>query len=226
MERFLLMILAIACAATVVWLMLMRKRLNMKWYMALLLSVVHVICGVLCVKVFARMEGGGSGAMSIFGAVLFMPVFYFIGAKLFKRPLAEVFDIFAVPMIFTLLCSRVNCLHAGCCLGLRIPGMEMRWPTREAEMVFYAIFLAIFIPKVWKGTSKGRVYPAYMAAYGIFRGIVECFRESNSATFLHISHIWALLSLAIGLGILWEMKARREKAEKAADEKPRGKKKK
>ena len=47
--------------------------------------------------------------MSIFGAVFFMPVGYYLGAKLFRRPLADVFDIFAVPMIFTLFCSRINC---------------------------------------------------------------------------------------------------------------------
>ena len=219
LDHFLLIILLAAGAATFAWLLAMRKRLQMKWYMALLLSVLHVLAGVACVKVFARMEGAGSGAMSIFGAVLFMPVLYFLGAKLFKRPMAEVFDIFAVPMIFTLLCSRINCLKSGCCLGLMIPGMDMRWPTREAEMVFYVIFLAIFIPKVWKRTSKGRVYPAYMAAYGIFRGIVECFRESSSTSFLHISHIWALLSLAIGLGILWDMQSKQKKGENAKGKK-------
>ncbi len=211
LEHFLMVILVAAGAATFAWLMLMRRRLDMKWYMALLLSAVHVICGVACVRVFARMEGAGAGAMSIFGAVFFMPVFYFLGAKLFKRPMAEVFDIFAVPMIFTLLCARVNCLKSGCCLGLMIPGASVRWPTREAEMVFYLIFLAIVIPKVWKGTSKGRVYPAYMAAYGLFRGVIECFRESSSPSFLHISHIWALLSLAIGLGIYWDRKTKEAK---------------
>ena len=210
-DHFLLVILLIAGAATFAWLMAKRKRLNMKWYVALILSAVHVVCGVLCVRVFARMEGAGSGAMSIFGAVLFMPVFYFIGAKIFKRPMAEVFDIFAIPMIFTLLCSRVNCLHAGCCLGLVIPGTSMRWPTREAEMLFYAVFLALMIPKVCKGTSRGRVYPFYMVGYGVFRAVVECFRESRSASIFHISHIWALLSVAIGLGVYWEMKTKEQK---------------
>ena len=212
LEHFLLVILVAAGAATFAWLLAKRKRLNMKWYAALILAVVHVFCGVACVRIFARMEGAGSGAMSIFGAVFFMPVFYFLGAKLFKRPVAEVFDIFAVPMIFTLLCSRLNCLKSGCCLGLVIPGTTTRWPTREAEMVFYVIFLAIVIPKVCKGTSKGRVYPAYMIAYGFFRGVVECFRESSSPSFLHISHIWALLSLAIGLGIYWDMKMKQNRA--------------
>ena len=210
-DHFLLVILLAAGIVTFAWLMLMRKRLEMKWYVALALSALHVMAGVLCVRLFARMEGAESGAMSIFGAVFFMPLFYFLGAKLFRRPMAEVFDIFAVPMIFTLLCSRVNCLKSGCCLGLMIPHTDLRWPTREAEMLFYVVFLALVIPRVRKGRSKGRIYPAYMAAYGAFRAVIECFRVSGSACFLHISHIWALLSLAVGLSFYWELKTKQRK---------------
>ena len=210
-DHFLALILLAAGAATFAWLLRLRKRLQMTWYAALILSVLHVLTGVLCVRVFARMEGAGAGSMSIFGAVFFMPLFYFLGAKLFRRPMAEVFDIFAIPMIFTLLCARINCLQSGCCLGLTIPHTALRWPTREAEMVFYVVFLALAAPRVWKGTAKGRIYPAYMAAYGAFRAVIECFRESSSASFLHISHIWALLSLALGLAICLEWNARRKK---------------
>ncbi len=208
--HFLLVILLAAGAVTFAWLMQMRKRLRMSWYAALALSVVHVLAGVLCVRVFARMEGAASGSMSIFGAVFFMPLLYFLGAKLFKRSPAEVFDLFAIPMIFTLLCSRINCLKSGCCLGLPIPHTSMRWPTREAEMVFYIVFLALAVPRVWKGESKGRVYPLYMAGYGAFRAVIECFRESSSASLFHISHIWALLSFALGLAVYLEMKNRKK----------------
>ncbi len=98
----LLLVLILAAVTTFVWLLQFQKRLRMPWWAALLLSILHVIYGVVCVRAFARLEGASSGAMSIFGAVFFMPVGYFLGAKLFRRPLADVFDIFAVPMIFTL----------------------------------------------------------------------------------------------------------------------------
>lgn len=207
-EHVLAVILFAAGVMTAVWLMLMRKRLQMKWYAALALSALHVLAGVLCVRVFARLEGAESGSMSLFGAVFFLPLFYFLGARLFQRPRAEVFDVFAIPMIFTLLCARINCLTSGCCLGLMIPHTSVRYPTREAEMVFYAVFLALAVPRVWKGTARGRIYPVYMAAYGAFRAVIECFRVSGSASLLHISHIWALLSLATGLAIALEMKTR------------------
>ena len=88
---------------------------------------------------------------------------------------------------------------------------QMRWPTREAEIVFYLIFLALIIPRVWKGTTKGRVYPLYMAAYGAFRAIVECFRVSSSETLFHLSHVWAFLALALGPSIYIEMNNRTKK---------------
>ena len=214
LDHFLMLILVAAGAVTCAWLLAVRKRLNMKWYAAVLLSVVHVLVGVLCVKVFARMEGANSSAMSIFGAVFFMPVFYILGAKLFRRPLGEVCDLFAVPMIFTLFCSRFNCLKSGCCLGTIIPGTTNRWPTREAEMIFYLIFLAIMIPRILKGKTKGKVYPIYMIAYGVFRGVVECFRESKTPGIFHLTHIWCLVAIVIGLGAYWTIKTKAEKQER------------
>lgn len=206
-NHVLLCVLLLAAIFTFLWLLRFRQRLRMTWWAALLLSILHVLYGVACVRVFARFEGAGVGAMSIFGAVFFMPLGYFLGAKLFKRSAAEVFDIFAIPMIFTLLCSRINCLAAGCCIGLPIGGTGFRWPTREAEMLFYLVFLAIEAPKVLRGRTKGEVYPLYMLCYGAFRAVVECFRYSAATNHLfHLSHVWAVLSLAVGLAIFAEIK--------------------
>ena len=128
------LMLASGAVFTIVWLLLLRKRLDMKWYTA-------------------------------------------------------VFDIFAIPMVFTLMCARVNCLFAGCCLGKIIGSTAMRWPTREAELVFYIIILVIMIPKVWKNKTNGTVYPMYMAAYGGFRLIEEFFREAATDSLFHISYL-------------------------------------
>ena len=209
------LMLATGAAFTILWLLLLRKRLDMKWYAAVILGILHVVCGVPCVRLFARMEGAGNGAMSLFGAVFFMPVAYYIGANLSGRKPATVFDIFAIPMIFTLMCARVNCLFAGCCLGKIIGNTAMRWPTREAELVFYIILLAIMIPKVWKNKTNGTVYPIYMIAYGGFRLIIEFFREASTNSLFHISHLWALIALAIGLSVYIEIRKRTIKAERS-----------
>lgn len=208
-SHILLIVLLFAGVVTFIWLLLFRERLRMTWWAALILAILHVFYGVFCVKAFAVIEGADVGAMSIFGAVFFMPIGYYVGAKLFKRPVSDVFDIFAVPMIFTLLCSRVNCLVSGCCYGLHIGDSMHRWPTRESEMLFYVIFLLIVAPMVKKGGMNGKLYPIYMIAYGIFRGINECFRYSaRTDSLFHISHIWAIVSIIIGIGILVYMNYR------------------
>lgn len=203
--------LAAATVFTATWLVLMRRRLDVHPAVAVLLAVLAVIYGMLCVKGFAIFEGDGVGAMSLFGVVFLMPVALFAGAKLFKRPMGEVFDIFTIPMVFTVMLARCNCLHAGCCLGRYMFGMDMRWPTREIEVLFYLVFLALMIPRVWTRRTKGRAYPLYMAAYGAFRAIIECFRESSSGTLLHIAHVWAFLALALGLSIYIELNNRTKK---------------
>ncbi len=199
------------------WLLLYKDRLRIKWYAAVLLAAVHTVCGVLCVKAFAIAESGFDmskvGNMSLFGGVFIMPLFYFAGAKLFKRPSADVFDIFSVCMIFTLLCARINCVISGCCLGRFIPGTHLRWPTREAEIVFYMVLLVVLIKQIRSGRSRGLIYPLYMSAYGAFRFVDECFRTSDGGHFFHLAHIWALISLFAGLSIYYSEKEKQKRKE-------------
>lgn len=205
-------LLGVAAIFTFFWLYAFRKRLRAKWYALLIISVLHIITGVMCVKLFAFLEapdGGFVGAMSLFGAVFFMPVFYIIGAKIFKRDMRQVFDLFTVPLVFTLACARVNCLIAGCCKGQIIPFIHsrtVRWPTREAELVFYTVLLTFFIIITVKDRTNGELYPIYLISYGIFRFIIEWFRVTGH-TFgpFHISHLWSLLALIIGASVYFEI---------------------
>lgn len=162
-------------------------------------ALLHTLIGVVCVKAFAFLEGA-AGGMSLYGSIFFMPVLYFAGAKLLRRSVADVFDCFTLCIVFTLLCARVNCLISGCCLGRLIPGSEsLRWPTRQLEVVFYLILLFVLYRKTQKEEFRGRSYPLFMMSYGVFRFIVEWFRESEHIYgYLHISHIWSLVAIAIG----------------------------
>lgn len=207
-------LLGIAGVFTFFWLFAFRRRLRAKWYALLIISVLHIFVGVLFVKLFAFLESPGEGykgAMSLFGAVFFMPLTYFAGAKIFKRDIREVFDLFAVPLLFTLACARVNCLFSGCCKGQIIPFITshtVRWPTRETELVFYAILLTVFIVTIIKKKNFGQLYPLYMTTYGVFRFIIEFFRvteTSRTAGLFHLAHLWAVVSFCIGAGILFEL---------------------
>lgn len=199
------------------WLFALRERLHMKWYVAIPIAILHTLIGVLSVKIFAFMETGFAldslGNMSLFGGVFFMPLVYWAGAKLTKRNLGLVCDLLTPCMIFTVMCARVNCILSGCCFGLPIPGMSgLRWPTREAELVFYLVLLVLLVRKVWRGQTHGEIYPLYMASYGAFRFVVEFFRyQEYSLGIFHLSHLWAAVSFAIGLSIYVELQAKGKK---------------
>ena len=206
------LLLGIGILFNVLWLYEFKVKLNINMAAVILISVLHTFVGVLSVKFFAFLEAGESGGMSLYGAVFFMPVIYYIGAKIFKRNVADVFDIFAICMIFTLMCARVNCLISGCCIGLPIPGMDgLLWPTRQLEIIFYIVLLAKLGSKVGKKTCNGTIYPIYMMAYGMFRFITEWFRESEQIIgILHISHIWSIVAFLTGTYIYIKISKKEE----------------
>lgn len=208
------MLLLVGTVFTFFWLVRFRERLGLKLYTAALLALLHTVVGVFCVCAFAALEAldiRAFGNMSLFGGVFFMPILYFALSKLLHCPGKEVFDIFSICMLFTLMCARINCLAAGCCTGKQIPGTVMHWLTRELEIVFYLVCLVIFGRWVWKEKINGKIYPEYMMAYGVFRFIIEWFRTSDSPYIFHKAHIWALLSLCLGLAVYLELQAKERK---------------
>lgn len=222
MERFtwltdcaLFILLGCGTLFNVYWLYRCRERLHLRWLSVLLLSVLHTVLGVLSVKVFALFETGNFSNMSLFGGVFFMPLFYWGVAKLAKQKAADVFDVFTICLVFTLMCARLNCMISGCCLGAHIPieGLtHLRFPTRELELLFYVILLSRLWRKVLSGSARGMIYPIYMISYGIFRFVTETLRFSDRTdSILHVSHLWALLSLGIGISIYGELQKKEKK---------------
>lgn len=214
-DHTLILLLGCGTLFNVYWLHRCRERLHLRWLSVLLLSVLHTVLGVLSVKVFALFETGNFSNMSLFGGVFFMPLFYWGVAKLAKQKAADVFDVFTVCLVFTLMCARLNCMISGCCLGAHIPieGLtHLRFPTRELELIFYVLLLSRLWRKVLSGSARGMIYPIYMISYGIFRFVTETLRFSDRTdSILHVSHLWALLSLGIGISIYGELRKKEKK---------------
>lgn len=214
-DHALILLLGCGTLFNVYWLHRCRERLHLRWPSVLLLSVLHTVLGVLSVKVFALFETGNFSNMSLFGGVFFMPLFYWGVAKLAKQKAADVFDVFTICLVFTLMCARLNCIISGCCLGAHIPieGLtHLRFPTRELELLFYVILLSRLWRKVVTGSARGMIYPIYMISYGFFRFVTETLRFSDRTdSILHVSHLWALLSLGIGISIYGELQKKEKK---------------
>ena len=218
-DHSLAVLLTVSAAFTDWWLWRCRERLRLDHRLAALaLAAGHIFIGLFSVKAFAVLEAfdmGAMGNMSLFGAVFFMPLVYWAFAKLSGRSAADVFDVFTICLVFTLMCARLNCIITGCCLGAHIPiqGLEhLRFPTREMELIFYVLLLSRLWRKVVTGSARGTIYPVYMISYGIFRLVTETLRVSSRAnSILHISHLWALLSLGIGISIYGELRKNEKK---------------
>lgn len=193
-------LLGLAATFNCFWLIQYRAKLRISEAVAVALGILHMVCSVLFAKIFAFMEGV-PGGMSLYGGLFFLPVTFCLVAGVTKRNIADTCDVFTIPTIVTVSCARINCLFSGCCLGTVIPGADgIRWPTRELELALYFVLYIVLHNKVGKSKNKGKLYPIYMIAYGVFRFIIEWFRETeNMVGFAHLSHIWSITAIVIGV---------------------------
>lgn len=212
----LMILLLIATIINFVWLYLNRKEMKMNIFIIILFSLVHTIIGVIFVSLFAYIESGFNkdslGNISLFGGIFLMPLIYFLYSLIRKVKISKVFDIFTISLISTLFCARINCLVSGCCKGIYLFNSDFRFPYRELELTYYLIFIVIFIKDIYKGKTNGLVYPLYLLSYGIFRFLFEFLRESDSSnSIFHIAHIWSLISILTGIGLIIFIKFNRGK---------------
>ncbi len=210
LDNSLILLLGIGTVFNFFWLRKHADDLRLTVLAAAVLAVLHTAAGVAAVKVFAvleKMDFGVMGSMSVFGVIFFLPLLYYTGAKIFRRNVAKVYDIFTPCMLMSIMFARINCILSGCCLGKYIPGLApARWPTREIEVVFYIVLLLLIIFGGIKKKTAGLLYPLYMISYGVLRFILECFREADTTSFFHLAHLWAVICFGIGLSFYLEIR--------------------
>lgn len=201
-------LLAIGVVISVFWVYNFQKEFRIKWYANIIVNILIVAVGVATAMLFARLEGAiagnADGNMSIYGAIFATPLCCLLGTLIFRRDKRATMDVLTLPIVIAATLARVNCLIKGCCLGLEIPGTDFRWPTREAELVFDIIFLIVIARMTAKKRFKGYNYPIYLISYGTFRFIIQWFRAEGFSVWgaLTLSHLWSILSVAVGLTLL------------------------
>ena len=199
---FLIIMLSAATIVCFLWLFIFnRERLHAKWWELIIVCLLHTFIGVGFVKLFAILESGGdfsNNGMSLYGGLFFMPLVYLIYAKAKKLPVFEIFDIFAVCLAITYFFARFNCIHSGCCLGKIYDNVHgARYPTREIEIVFFAVSAIGGGLLNVRGYLKEKVFLVFLGSYGVLRFILEFMRESSSAGIFHIAHLWSSLSIIV-----------------------------
>lgn len=200
-----------------IWLMVCRKTLNIKWYAALIIAILHDIVGYTAMRLLAIIEVGGdiskAANMRLFGAVFLLPLLYYAWARFFRHKTSLIMDAAAICLTIGLIFGRFDCLVGGCCTGMRLPFGGLHWPLREIELIYYVAFLLYYCPRIHQGKTHGEVYPIFMITYGILRFFLEWFRVEYTTSIgaLHLAHIWALICFMLGLSVYETLKEKRQK---------------
>jgi len=134
----------------------------------------------------------------------------FIAAELAKRPLGygqPPNDWFATKLVLSILIGRVGCLLAGCCRGapaswgIGYSDGILRVPIPLFEIVFHAGLFGAFCLAYRRGLLQGRLFALYMIVYGVFRAVLEPWRDTPK--FLGGFSVYQGLALClIGAGIV------------------------
>lgn len=196
-----------------VWWLKFQKKLNMKWYWAPILSFMVFIIGVIGGKLLAYVEVGFNAELAanrrIWGSILLLIVVIGIVAKLTKRDFAQAYDISAVATLIAGIIVRIACLVEGCCGGIPImSGGTFRWPLVEMEILLDIVLVIYFWNRVYIGKTNGLAYPIFVLIYGVFRFVIEWFREEYTGKIgiFHLAHIWSLLAIIGATIAIWLIK--------------------
>ena len=208
--KYVMLFLGVLAGIPLIW--RQREPLGLKKpWQVLLLCLGFSAGSTLSAMLFASLEGllSGNGfrfgAISTYGVYFFAPPAVYFAAKAAKRDGWRWVDMFAVYAPPSLFLMRINCLASGCCGGSPIGSTGFHWPTRQAEMIFYAIMFLVLLRREKAGARIGTAFPLLAGAYGAFRFIEEWFRDYSLGALIHMAHIWSLMALIIGFGLYFEL---------------------
>lgn len=198
-----------------------REKMEFKSYwqtiiLGIFVSAVSLLSAVGFARLEAFIRNNEGGDISLYGVFLIGTPIMLIVFKLLKLKSKACFDAIALYVIISLFFVRCNCLINGCCGGKEIFDTGFHWPTRETELIFYVIVLFV----LWKKQKQsdyidGISFPFLMITYGCFRFVNEWFRlNDNMEPIIHLSHIWSVLCVIIGISVYFEMTSKRHIGEK------------
>ena len=208
-DKYLIYILLfVSTGLSYLWLFFNRKKLNASWWESLICVLIGLTTGFAGAKLMYAIENGSFSSfnfsinsISLYGSILFFPIFPFIYSLIKKSSPSRFFDLYVIPICLTLIVLRINCIKHGCCGGIIINNYEVL--PREIEIVSFSLFSIIFGTLIIKNKCIGKIYPLFLISYGELRFILEFFRKGNNIIGpFHIAHFWSITSITIGIIVL------------------------
>lgn len=178
-----------------------------------------------------KLGGGITFIGGLIGGVVSFLAVYFI----FRKKLSgSILDIIAIaPCCITIAHAfgRIGCAFAGCCYGMEIEsGIAMynhgawRVPTQLYEATFLFILFIVFFYLVLRKDFKYTL-PLYLFFYGVFRFIIEYFRDdargSVGTSLISPSQLWSIVMVVASVVVFLILKyafERKKVTDKAENE--------
>ncbi len=160
-------------------------------------TVIYTVCMFLCGIVGAflmadiynayclKIGETANSTVSVFGAVIFAPVFMTVFLLIEKNGVLRNLDMLTPGVYITLTCAKFGCFLDGCCMGIPYkngiynPIVNMRvFPVQiceAASMIIMLVLTQIYIKK-GKNVPAGFNYPLTTAVYCVIRFMWEYMR--------------------------------------------------
>ena len=201
-----------------------RKHYGLSVFSAVCFPLLLLICGVSGAKLLYFIESGFASfsGMSFFGAVYLVMLAMPLAGRLFHLNPGQTLDACAPCVASIIGFMRFGCFCAGCCGGIMctVGSLTFRWPTQLMEGFGDMVILALLIHMEQEEQKQGRLYPAFLAFYGMMRFFIELLRDTPKDMLGFSEGQWLALLAAL-LGALWLvlLRNRAEKAERCTSNK-------
>lgn len=217
MEIKLIIALSIGTVLMLGVMLVCRQWYHFQYWKTILTAPILTLFGLLSVKILFFIENGTWKGLSFFGAVLLIPLWFILVARLLKESYLRLLDNCAPAICIMLALMKLECVLTGCCKGRILyenaAGGAVRFPSQVVELVNALAVMVILMLFMRKQKYLGKIYPLFMIIYGGTRFFWNLFRQTEPFIWIMpAGNFWALVSIAIGLVWLWLLRKKEEKA--------------
>lgn len=219
-ELFVIFLIGIVLMSlTIAWQL---KRAGQPRWKAVILSIGVILTGYYGSQLWFYIENGEFGGRSLYGAVFFAPVTFFVLGKILRISYADTMDTVAPAGCLTLALAKCLCLEKNCCIGKELyvdeNYMVVRFPSQMVEMAAFCVIVLILLGISSNRKSRGTVYSWAMILYGASRFVLDFYRDIKAPFLFGLSpgSFWSACAFFIGLGGLIAVLFLRNKEKKYA----------
>ena len=180
------------------------KHYGQAWWKTALATICLAMIGLAGAVLMFRIESGSWGGRSFFGALFLPPLAMIPIGLLLRYPYRKLIDICAPGECIMLALLKSKCYADGCCYGrvIRFDAHQgiVRFPSQLVELGTALILAVILMIVLFRMKREGYIYPIYMVLYGVFRFVLNLFRETEPFFMgLPAGNMWSIVSFVLGL---------------------------